>query len=323
MPGLARASTVEEPLIQVTGLTRYYGHFAAIQDVSFEVGNSEIIGLLGLNGAGKSTTLKILAGLLAPSAGTVVIDGIDVEQDPGALASRIGYLPENPPLYTDMSVTAFLTHCGRLKGMEAAKVQQRLPEVIALADLKGREDQLIGTLSHGYRKRVGIAQAIIHDPKLVILDEPISGLDPAQIVEMRKVIRDLGKGRAVILSSHILGEISQTCDRILVVADGKLVAKGTEAELAARATPATKLNLTVRGDQAALVSFLEGHAAVTAVSARVATDGLASAQITLDDAQREQLLADVIGQGFGLRLVEDPEDELEEIFLSLTQVGSA
>lgn len=323
MPGLARAGALEEQVIQVTGLTRYYGLFPAIEDVSFDVGEGEIIGLLGLNGAGKSTTLKCLVGLLAPSAGTVIIDGLNVEDDPGALASRIGYLPENPPLYEDMTVSDFLMHCGRLKGMDAASVSRRLPEVLALADLAGRESQRIGTLSHGYRKRVGIAQAIIHDPKLVVLDEPISGLDPAQIVEMRRVIRNLGSGRAVILSSHILGEISQTCDRILVVHEGSLVAQGTESELSTRATPAAKLDLTVRGDTDALKTFLEGHAAVTDTTIIDSRDGVVRANITLEDAQRESLLADLIGAGFGLRLVEAPQDELEEIFLSLTRGGAA
>ena len=212
-------------MIEVTGLTRYYGEFAALDNVSFRIEKSEIIGLLGLNGAGKSTALKILAGLLAPSMGQVLIEGVNIQDDPTSMAKHIGFLPERPPLYEDMTVTEFLVYIGRLKGMSTSDALGRLPEVIRMCDLKGREDQLISTLSHGYRKRVGIAQAIIHGPKLVILDEPISGLDPAQIVEMRKVIRGLGEGRVVILSSHILGEISQTCDRILVVHDGKLVAQ--------------------------------------------------------------------------------------------------
>ncbi len=311
-------------MIEVTGLTRYYGQFAALEDVSFRVGDSEIVGLLGLNGAGKSTALKILAGLLAPSRGKVVIDGIDVEKDPSALASRIGFLPENPPLYTDMTVSAFVSYVGQIKGMSAAAVAKRLPEVMRLCDLEGRENQVIGTLSHGYRKRVGIAQAIIHDPKLVILDEPISGLDPSQIVEMRQVLRGLGKGRAVIISSHILSEISQTCDRILVVHDGKLVAQGSEAELASRAQASgNHLSITVRGDVAAFEKWLGEHAAVTHVRSRNAAEGLASCVVTMDDSQRESLLADVVNAGFGLRLVEHPEDELEEIFLGLTKKGAA
>ncbi len=306
-------------MIEVTGLTRYYGDFTALEDVSFQVGDSEIIGLLGLNGAGKSTTLKILAGLLAPSRGRVVIDGIDVERDPAALASRIGYLPDEPPLYTDMTVAAFVSYVGRLKGMTTEQVRKRLPEVMKLCQLEGREQQLIATLSHGYQKRVGIAQAIVHDPKLVILDEPISGLDPAQIVEMRRVLRGLGAGRAVMISSHILSEISQTCDRILVVHDGKLVASGTEAELADRAQPVTRLQLTVRGDADKLVAWLGGRSQVRKVEPQEAGPGLARCTVEIDDAGRESLLADLVAAGFGIRLVEQPEDELEGIFLSLTK----
>jgi len=310
-------------MIQVNGLTRYYGEFAALEDVSFDVGDSEIIGLLGLNGAGKSTALKIMAGLLAPSAGQVTIDGRNVTEDPRAIAPQIGFLPEDPPLYDDMTVTGFLRHVGQLKGMKPGQIEKRLPQVIEMCDLVGRQQQVIGTLSHGYRKRVGIAQTIMHDPKLVILDEPISGLDPAQIVEMRKVIRGLGQGRSVMISSHILSEISQTCDRILVVHDGKLVAQGTETELAARAAPISQVILTVKGDPSAFNAWLEAHEDVGEVHPNPASDGLASARVQLEDAKRPALLGALAASEFGLWLVEDPEDELEEIFLGLTREGAA
>lgn len=306
-------------MIEVTGLTRHYGSFVALEDVSFQVAESEIVGLLGLNGAGKSTTLKILAGLLAASDGSVRINGSPVEDDPTRLYSQIGFLPERPALYDDMTVEKYLVHVGQLKGMSAADANRRVPEVMALCDLKGREHQLIATLSQGYRKRVGIAGTIIHDPKLVILDEPISGLDPAQIVELRKVIRGLGKGRAVILSSHILSEISQTCDRILVVHDGRLVAQGTEAELAARAGGTSRLKIEVRGAADAFVNWLTARDDIKHTESQDAADGLAAALVEVDDASREALLADLIGAGFGLRVVEPASDELEEIFLGLTQ----
>lgn len=309
-------------MIEVKGLTRYYGDFVALEDVSFQVAEGEIIGLLGLNGAGKSTTLKILAGLIMPSCGTVQIDGQDALRNPEALRSRIGYLPEEPPLYRDMTVGAFLRHIGRLKGMSAGDIERRLPEVILLADLRGREDQVIETLSHGYRKRVGIAQAVINDPKLVILDEPISGLDPAQIVEMRKVVRNLRKGRAVLISSHILGEISQTCDRILVLDNGRLVAHGTEAELTTRGG-ATRLVITVRGEPAAFQAWLTANDKVRAVALQNAGAGTASALVELVGDLREELFAELIGAGFGLRLVEGPDDELEEIFLGLIHQETA
>lgn len=311
-------------MIEVSHLTRYYGEFAALDDVSFKVNAGEIIGLLGLNGAGKSTTLKVLAGLIKPSLGTVMFNGIDVVQHPEKVRPLIGYLPEAPPVYEDMTVTNFLRHIGGLKGMSGAELTKRMPEVIVLAQLQGREHQVIGTLSHGYRKRVGIAQAVIHDPKLVILDEPISGLDPEQIVGMREVIRGLAKGRAVLVSSHILGEISQTCDRLLVVHGGKLVAEGTEQELAARAGGAERLVLTVRGDANAFAAWLKGQSTIKEVRSCAAVDGgLVRAEVGLTGDVREALLVALIRADFGLRLVEGPEDELEGIFLGLTRLGRA
>jgi len=309
-------------MIEVRDLTRFYGEFAALADVSFDLRQGEIIGLLGLNGAGKSTTLKILAGLLAPSKGSVTIDGQALDQT-AAVLSKIGYLPEDPPLYTEMTVTSFLRHMGRLKGMTNAAITERLPQVIRLADLSGREHQVIGTLSHGYRKRVGIAQAIVHDPNLVILDEPISGLDPAQIVEMRKVVRGLGENHAVIISSHILGEVSQTCDRILVMGDGRLVAQGTEAELVQRTGRGERLIITVRGEATAFEAWLQASERVTDTAGRTAEPGLATMLIEMKGDQREALLPEIAAAGFGLRLVEAPEDELEGIFLGLTHQETA
>jgi ABC-2 type transport system ATP-binding protein len=305
-------------MIGVKNLTRYYGDFRAVHDVSFDVGDGEIVGVLGLNGAGKSTILKVLAGLLPPSSGTVTIDGFDVTTASEALKSHIGYLPENPPQYRDMTVTEFVTYIGRLKGMTAAQVARRLPEVLENCALKGREHQVIGTLSHGYRKRVGLAQAVIHDPKLVILDEPISGLDPAQIKDMRLVIRKLGEGRAILISSHILTEISQTCDRVLVIHDGKLKAQGTEEELTRQLGDA-RIVLTVRGEQAAFEAWLRAHPKVEDVVARPVGGALASATVDLEGDIREAFIEEIIAAGFGIRLVEVPDDELEEAFLGLTR----
>jgi ABC-2 type transport system ATP-binding protein len=312
-------------MIEVDRLTRYYGSFAALDDVSFTIGEGEIIGLLGLNGAGKSTTLKILAGLITPSEGTVRFDGVDITDDPESVRSRIGYLPESPPLYKDMTVTAFLTHIGRLKGMAADDVKRRLPGIIELAQLQGREDWIIDTLSHGYRKRVGIAQAVLHDPKLVILDEPISGLDPRQIVGMREVIRGLADGRGVIVSSHILSEISQTCDRILVIDDGKLVAQGTEAELvAATGGGDRKLVLTVKGDTAAFPGWVAGHPSVVSSEELTALHAdQCTVQVTFHETSgRASLVPDAIAAGYTIWRMEDPEDDLEEIFLGLTKEAS-
>ncbi|MBW1877207.1 MAG: ABC transporter ATP-binding protein [Deltaproteobacteria bacterium] len=305
-------------MIQVSNLTRYYGEFAALQDVSFEIREGEVVGLLGLNGAGKTTTLQILAGLLPTSGGDVTVDGIDLVAASDELRQRIGFLPEDPPLYRDMTVEGFLRHMGRLRGMSQEALTRRMPDILELAQLKGKEQQVIATLSHGFRKRVGIAQSVIHDPRLVLLDEPISGLDPVQIVEMRSVVRRLGEGRMVLISSHNLPEISQTCDRILVLRDGRLVAQGTEEQLARRLGDA-RIVLTVRGEQAALEKWLQEHPKVERMDPRPVSGLYASAVVDLEGDVREELIRDLIGAGFGVRLIEVPDDELEEIFLGLTR----
>lgn len=320
MAYVCRPPRLSEPshVITATGLTRYYGSFPALQDVSFTVEPGQIVGLLGRNGAGKSTAFKILAGLMPPSSGTVTIDGVDITNATDSFKARIGYLPERPPLYDDMTVTSFLTHLGRLKGMSGAEITERLPQVVTLAALQGREHQVIGTLSHGFRKRVGIAQAVLHDPKLVILDEPISGLDPKQIAELRPVIRSLGEGRVVFVSSHILTEVSQTCDRILVLNDGKLVADDSETALASRLNT-HRVSVTVRGEASSLDRWLSERIDVEEHDVTTTKDGYAKARITLTGDVRESLVAGLVAAGFGLRLLDDPMDELEEIFLGLTE----
>ena len=191
-------------MIEVDGLTKYYGDIRAISDLTFSIEKGQIAGFLGLNGAGKSTALKVLAGFLLPTAGSVRVDGIDVVAEPEKVRQRIGFLPEEPPLYKEMTVSDFLTYLGKLRGMGSTEVTARLPSVLDRTGLAQHGDRVIDTLSLGYRKRVGIAQAIIHDPSLVILDEPVSGLDPLQRVEMRKLVRGLGGDHTVLISSHNL-----------------------------------------------------------------------------------------------------------------------
>ncbi|MEC8424724.1 MAG: ABC transporter ATP-binding protein [Myxococcota bacterium] len=309
-------------MIEVQSLSRYYGTHRAVADVSFTIGENTVVGFLGLNGAGKTTTLKVIAGLLTPSAGSVRIDGVDMTSASVDFRKRIGFLPETPPLYTEMTVTDFLRHVGQVRGMSAAEVGQRIPEVVAKCQLSGQEHRVIDELSHGFRKRVGIAQAIIHRPKLVILDEPISGLDPIQIVEMRRVIQGLAAECTVLVSSHILGEISQTCHRILVLTDGRLVADGTEAELARRFNTGTGLLITLTAEEPAVRSFFEGRDGVVSHDVTRAEDGRVELRVELAADAREQLVADIVEAGFGLRRLEDAQDELEEIFMDLTRGGA-
>jgi ABC-2 type transport system ATP-binding protein len=221
-------------MIRATNLTKLYGGRRALGPISFEIADGETVGFLGLNGAGKTTALRILACDLRPSGGTIEVGGVDALADPHEIRKRIGFLPENPPLYTDMTVQDYLTYAGELRGMARGEIKKRLPEVLELTDLKDVAGEVISTLSHGYRQRVGVGQAIIHSPKFLILDEPTRGLDPVQIVEMRNLIHDLKQNHTVLISSHILTEISQTCDRLLVLGKGELLGVGSESELAGR-----------------------------------------------------------------------------------------
>jgi ABC-2 type transport system ATP-binding protein len=306
-------------MIEVEGLTRYYGTLAAVRDVSFSVDEHAVVGLLGLNGAGKSTILKVLSGMMLPSAGSVRIDGVDVTDSPDSLRSSIGYLPEEPPLYSDMRVHEFLHWSGQLRGADRADLAGRVDEVIEQCQLEEVRDKLVENLSHGFRKRVGIAQAIVHDPRLVILDEPISGLDPVQIVEMRDVVRQLGERRTVLISSHILSEISQTCDRILVIHRGQLVAQGTEEELFARVEQSSRVTITVRGTRDELDRHLSEAPRVLHHTIDRAQEGLVVATIDLDEDAREELVRGLVEADFGLRRLEESAAELEQVFLGLTR----
>ena len=219
-------------MIEVKGLTKYYGEVAAIRDLDFSIERGEVIGFLGLNGAGKTTALKILGCVLLPTAGDVTVDGIDIARDPHEVRRRIGFLPDTPPLYNDMTVGRYLKFAAELRGVPASAVDKAVGDAEEKTALRDKHDQSIFSLSHGYRQRVGVAQALVHNPKLLILDEPTSGLDPRQILEMRSMIRALRGEHTVLLSSHILSEISQTCDRLLVIHGGEIIAQGSEQDLA-------------------------------------------------------------------------------------------
>jgi len=233
-------------MIRVSNLSKYYGGKRALGPVSFEIKDGETVGFLGLNGAGKTTALRILACDLRPSNGTIEVGGVDAVAEPHEVRKRIGFLPENPPLYMDMSVHDYLVFAGELRGMTKAEVKKRMGDVLDVTDLGDVAGDQIGTLSHGYRQRVGVAQAIIHQPKFLILDEPTRGLDPVQIVEMRNLIHDLKQNHTVLISSHILTEISQTCDRLLILGRGKILGVGSESELSAHEGEIRSISVTIR-----------------------------------------------------------------------------
>ncbi len=305
-------------MIEASGLTRYYGDFPALSDASFTIEDREIVGFLGLNGAGKSTVLKILAGMLLPTAGKVTVGGLDATTDPDALRRKVGFLPEEPPLYREMRVDEFLVWCGQLKGLPKAKVVAELPRVIKTCQLEEVQTRVIGELSHGYKKRVGIAQAIIHKPDVVILDEPISGLDPQQIVEMRQVVRSLKAHATVLISSHILSEIAQTCDRILVIHRGQLVAEGSEAELGAKVGEGKRVKLLLRADEADIAKALDDADIVDGHSIETTDGEVHTVLVDLTGDHREALVKLLVAADIGIRAVQDAVTELEQIFLSQT-----
>ena len=233
-------------MVHLSDVTKYYGKKRALGPVSFEIERGDTVGFLGLNGVGKTTLLKILACGLRPSSGTVTIDGLDILEKPHDVRKRVGYLPELPPVYGDMTVGDYLHFAGRIRGLGPEAVARRVPEVEEYARITEVHDMPTRNLSQGYRQRVGVAQAIIHDPDLLILDEPTHDLDPVQIMEMRGMIRALKDSHTILISSHILPEISQTCDRLLILNDGEIVASGTEAELGDTLLRSRGMVVTVR-----------------------------------------------------------------------------
>jgi ABC-2 type transport system ATP-binding protein len=305
-------------MIEVNGLTRYYGETRAIEDLSFSIGANEIVGFLGLNGAGKTTTLKILAGLLHPTSKSIQIKSQDLFGSPMDARRNIGFLPEVAPLYTEMRVRDYLRFLGELRGMDRSGLDSAIDEVAERTHMTEALDVVIDTLSYGYRKRVGIAQAILHSPRWVILDEPIGGLDPVQIVGMRKVIANLRDTCTVLVSSHILSEVSQTCDRLLILKQGRLVAEGSEQELSHMAVHGTSLRVQLRVAPADLDRIVGATGLVKEASVLRTEGELVTARVDLTGDHREAFVAALVNAGVGVRKVEDAEAELEDIFLELT-----
>jgi ABC-2 type transport system ATP-binding protein len=305
-------------MIEVRDLYKYYGRTRALGPVSFTIDEGEIIGLLGLNGAGKTTALRILACDLMPSSGDVRVGGVDVVDDPARVRASVGYLPDRPPLYSDLSVHEYLVFAARLRGLDARHAEKRATEVEASTQIDGVASEMIGSLSHGYRQRVGIAQAIVHEPKLVILDEPISGLDPIQIVEMRQLLLSLKGSHTILLSSHILSEISQTCDRLFVIREGSIVDSGTEKDLSSRLITGTRLELTVRASADSAKSALSGFEGIREVEEIASAEaGAASFKISAERDVRAELIAHLVGRGVPVLGLAREERELEAIFSRL------
>ena len=312
-------------MIEVKGLTKYYGNFPAIEDLNFEVKKGEILGFLGPNAAGKTTTMRIITGFMPPTSGTVTIAGHDVVQDSLEVRKLIGYLPETVPLYVDMTVEGYLKFMGTLRGMNPKRMKARIGEVIGICRLGDYRKSFIGKLSKGFRQRVGIAQAILHEPQVLVLDEPTIGIDPIQVVETRKLITDLGREHTVILSTHILPEVSVVCRRVLIIHEGQIMAEDTPKNLAERLQGVEKVQVEIRGpvDQVTkalsdirgvmTVSLSETH---TAQGAETHATYEVQANRGLD--LRGTISRVVINNGWGLLTIQLVGMSLEEIFLKLT-----
>ncbi len=302
-------------MIEVDRLTKRYGAFTAVDDISFQVGKGEIVGFLGPNGAGKTTTMRVLTCFLPATEGTARIAGYDIFDNPLEVKRRIGYLPELPPLYRDMRVRTYLEFIAKIKGVAPKEARQRIDEIVVQCGLVDRTEQLIGHLSKGYRQRVGLAQAILHDPEVIIMDEPTSGLDPNQIIEVRQLIRELAQERTVILSTHILPEVEMTCNRVIIIHEGKIVAVDTPENLTANMRDTTRFFVRISGNidiAAKAIATIEGVSDVTQVNNGLHVHWPAEADLSAAVSAR------IVELGMGLVEMKREAMSLEEIFHALT-----
>lgn len=309
-------------MIQVKNLVKRYGGHVAVDDLTFTVEQGKIYGFLGPNGAGKTTTMNVMTGYIAADGGTVLIDGHDILKEPLKAKTCIGYLPEVPPLYPDMTVREFLLFAAELKKVSKAERKTRVNELMERLELTEMRDRLIKNLSKGYRQRVGLAQALVGNPKVLILDEPMVGLDPKQIIEMRDLIKGLAGEHTVILSSHILSEISAVCDHIMIISKGKLAASGSPDELQKMMQGTAQLLVTVIGEREQAENILEQMEQIADFSFENGTEeGSVLIRITVrDDADiRKELSVALAGVGMPVLSMSRSEKSLEDIFLELTQ----
>jgi len=307
-------------VIEVQHLTKRYGRVTAVDDVSFRVERGEILGFLGPNGAGKTTTMRILTGYMPATHGNAIVAGFNIFDQPIEAKRRIGYLPETPPLYPDMSVIEYLDFVAKIKGVPAADRRGRVQQVMERTRIADMANRLCAKLSKGYRQRVGIAQALIHNPDVLVLDEPTAGLDPKQIIETRQLIKCLAADHTVILSTHILPEVSQTCERVVIINKGKVVAIDTPDNLTARLRGSETMYVQVDADGADITGTLQSIPGVTRIVETDRRDGVVGFEIDSEHGQdvRRELARAVVSSGWGLLELRPMRMSLEDIFLSLT-----
>jgi ABC-2 type transport system ATP-binding protein len=307
-------------LIEVQHLTKRYGPVTAVNDVSFTVERGEILGFLGPNGAGKTTTMRVLTGYMPPSEGKAIVAGYDVLEQPIEAKRRTGYLPETPPLYPDMTVREYLTFVAKIKGVPRKESKSRIGEMMRKTRIDDVADRHCGKLSKGYRQRVGLAQAMLHNPDVLILDEPTAGLDPKQIIETRQLIKGLAGDHTIILSTHILPEVSQTCQRVVIINKGKVVAVDTPDNLTSRLRGSETMYLQVDAQGADAAAVLQRVAGVTRVAVADTKQQVVGFEIDSETGHdvRRELAAAVVGRGWGLLEMRPMRMSLEEIFLHVT-----
>ncbi len=308
-------------MIKVEGLTKRYARNIAVDNISFEVEKGQIVGFLGPNGAGKTTTMRVLTCFMPPTSGSASIAGFDVQQSPMEVKRRIGYLPETPPLYPDMEVAEYLDFVGRIKGIPVGELAKRIDDVAQKCAIGDVKKKLIGKLSKGYRQRVGLAQAILHNPDVLILDEPTSGLDPQQIIETRDLIKGLAGDHTIILSTHILPEVEQICEKVIIIAKGKVVATDSVENLTSRLRGSETVAIEVIStDLSAVQTRLEQVAGVSRVMHKESKDD--RLHFTVESLEgrhiRPALAKAVIDAGWSLNELHGMALSLEEIFLELT-----
>jgi len=302
-------------MIQVNGLTKDYGARRAIDNLTFDAEQGEIVGFLGPNGAGKTTTMRILTGYMPPSEGTATVAGYDIIEESLEVRKRVGYLPETVPLYNDMTALEYLKFMADLRRIP--NPEERAYETLEGVNLKERANSYIATFSKGMRQRIGLAQALIHRPEVLILDEPTIGLDPAQVVEIRNVIREIGKDRTVLLSTHILSEAQQICDRVLIINKGKIVTEDTPENLQSRLVGAQRVVLRVRGDSDGLANKISKVKGVRTLESK--SDGSVEFEFGAGEDARPQVAKAVVQAGYELLEMRPVGLSLEEIFLELTR----
>ena len=316
-------STTSTPMIEVENLTKYYGDFPAIENISFTVNKGEILGFLGPNAAGKTTTMRVLTGFMPPTSGSAKIAGFDVVDQSLEVRKRIGYLPETVPLYTEMGVLDYLDFMGQIRGMSKQWRRRRIGEVIDICRLGDYRSSLIGKLSKGFRQRVGIAQAILHEPEVLIMDEPTIGIDPIQVVETRNLIKGLGGEHTVILSTHILPEVSMICERVIIIHEGQVVAIDRPENLSERLKGTERIEVDIRGPAAQVMTGLRDIAGVQEVTRTDRGDvGSYNIETTSGADLREEISNLVLKRGWGLLRLQPIQMSLEEIFLRLTVTES-